>query len=848
MKLYPMKKTTYILSILILFSFLFAKLSAVPAYPYPMTVTQPDGTSLTVILKGDEFHHYHTTSDNHLIIKDENGVFNYATIDTNGKKIDTKVKARDAEKRSEKEKLFVKNLNNTISTDNFVETNRKSKAKRMVSSGATASRPSKFPRVGNPKSLVILVNFSDLSFVTHEPQKAFESLLNEKNYSANDGTGSAKDYFRDNSMGTFDPDFVVVGPYTLPNPYKFYGENENGEDKNAIQMIVDACKAANDNGINFSEYDTDSDGLVDNVFIFYAGFNEAENASENTVWPHRWGIYPTAIYRGGNYTGSVASVTFNGKRVEDYACTSELKGNSGTRMTGIGTFTHEFGHVLGLADMYATNNANHHTLSNWSIMDGGSYLNEGRTPPSYNAFERFQLGFHTPTLLTSAHNGMLTPLSVNNESYLISSSDTHNLNPVNPIPTEFFLLENRQKIGWDSYLPGHGMLIYRIYYNKNDWEYNEPNNDPARMGVDIIEADGIANDRTLSGDPFPGTRNITTHIPSLRNGKVLSTKSITDIREYEDAGAIIFQFAGGSGEAGIKVSGNFTEFSAQANAPSTPQQITIFGRNLDTDIKLSFSDNPYFEIKKSVDQEWNNNVVLTPNNSIVEPTTIQVRYAPTVPSFSSLYLNINSQPFDISPIPLIGKTAPTAIEASEINDKDFVANWEPVANTDGYYLTVNLLDKAEQEIPFVTEKWVTTTSDTLINLLPDNDYLYKVKAAKKTSTGTERLTDFSNEIKVRTSLYSNVIKVHTLPYINPKELRIEGLGNGTIKVFIPKEKVGDSEINVFNAMGQKIRSVSISIDDEVIEANYLPVPIENLPINVVLIIQHDKQRAKVIVN
>ncbi|MEZ7866266.1 MAG: M6 family metalloprotease domain-containing protein [Paludibacteraceae bacterium] len=475
---------------------------AVPAYPYPVTIAQPDGTTLTVVLKGDEFHRYHTTEDGYFITKDNSGVFNYARMESSGRLISTGVKASDAARRTTAERNFVAGLSHaTIPA--AVNKMMRSKGAKPAAVSAT---PARFPGQGSPRSLVILVKFKDLDFVTPNPQAAFTDLLNQQGYSANGATGSARDYFRDNSMGTFTPQFDVVGPFDLPNNYKYYGENDaNGDDKNAVQMIVDACAKADSAGVDFSIYDTDGDGLVDNVFVYYAGHNEAEWASENTVWPHRW-----SIYRGFNYSGSEASITFDGKRIMDYACTSELKWDEGTSMAGIGTFTHEFGHVLGLADMYATDGATHQTLSYWNIMDAGAYLNEGRTPPAYNAFERFQLGFLTPELLqNNSVNVSLDTLLSSNKAYLISSTETHNLNFNDPTPAEFFLLENRQNKGWDKFLPGHGMLLYRIFYNETDWYNNEPNNDPDAMGVDILEADVIASDATLAGDPFPGTSGVT---------------------------------------------------------------------------------------------------------------------------------------------------------------------------------------------------------------------------------------------------------------------------------------------------------------------------------------------------
>ena len=565
---------TALLVLLLLVSY---SVSAVPAYPYPVKVTQPDGTTLTVILKGDEFHRYHTTEDGYLITKDNSGVFNYARMESSGRLISTGVKAADAARRTTAERELIAGLSHATIP---AAVNKQMRSKRAVPAAVKAA-PARFPGQGSPRSLVILVKFKDLDFVTPNPQAAFTDLLNQQGYSANGGTGSARDYFRDNSMGTFTPQFDVVGPFDLPNNYKYYGENDaDGDDKNAVQMIVDACAKADSAGVDFSIYDTDGDGLVDNVFVYYAGHNEAEWASENTVWPHRWGIY-----RGFNYSGSEASITFDGKRIMDYACTSELKWDEGTSMCGIGTFTHEFGHVLGLADMYATDGATHQTLSYWNIMDAGAYLNEGRTPPAYNAFERFQLGYLTPELLqNNPVNVSLDTLLSSNKAYLISSTTNHNLNGSNPTPAEFFLLENRQNKGWDKFLPGNGMLLYRIFYNETDWYYNEPNNNPNAMGVDILEADGIASDATLGGDPFPGTANKTSYELVLRSGTKLY-KKISNITETD--GKITFSV---DKIAAIETAAATLNFSAEVSTTSTLQSVNVTTVNLSgTGLTLSIT-------------------------------------------------------------------------------------------------------------------------------------------------------------------------------------------------------------------------------------------------------------------
>jgi len=112
------------------------------------------------------------------------------------------------------------------------------------------------------------VNFTDNTFITPTPQTAFSNLLNQDSYNTNGGTGSARDYFKVCTYGKFSPDFDIYGPYTLPQSRGFYGKNDtNGNDTNPVQMIVDACTVANNNGVDFTPYDTDT-MVLSTMFLF----------------------------------------------------------------------------------------------------------------------------------------------------------------------------------------------------------------------------------------------------------------------------------------------------------------------------------------------------------------------------------------------------------------------------------------------------------------------------------------------------------------------------------------------------------------------------------------------------
>jgi len=198
-------------------------LNAVPASPFPINVSQPDGTVLTIRIHGDEFFNYKTTVDGYPIIQNGDGILTYAQMNTDGKLVSTSVKATNINKRSATEKTFIQNLSTNI---DFSKLRQLGRAMRSIKSISQTSFLRAYPLTGSPKSLVILVNYKDLSFVTPNPKTAFTNLLNQKGYSTNGGTGSATDYFHDSSTGVFNPQFDVVGPFTLPQNFAYYGAND----------------------------------------------------------------------------------------------------------------------------------------------------------------------------------------------------------------------------------------------------------------------------------------------------------------------------------------------------------------------------------------------------------------------------------------------------------------------------------------------------------------------------------------------------------------------------------------------------------------------------------------------
>ena len=220
--------------------------------------------------------------------------------------------------------------------------------------------------------------------------------------------------------------------------------------------------------VDCPKYDNDGDRILDFVYVIYAGYGEAQSNDESDIWPHFWAI-------------SNFNLKLDNTKINLYACSGELRGYKGVKLDGIGTICHESSHILGLPDMYDTSyETNNFGMGNWDIMDSGCYLNDGNTPCSYSAYERYFLGWLDPIVLDSPDQIELEALNISNKACILKSENSEN---------EYFMIENRQRTGWDQYLPASGMLITRVNYNEKDWANNCVNNTEGKQGITIIPAD-----------------------------------------------------------------------------------------------------------------------------------------------------------------------------------------------------------------------------------------------------------------------------------------------------------------------------------------------------------------------
>jgi M6 family metalloprotease-like protein len=310
---------------------------------------------------------------------------------------------------------------------------------------------------GHFRGLVILAEFSDKTFKETNDRQRYDDILNAPGYTSSEGfRGSVADYFRDQSAGLFELKFDVVGPYTAEKSSRFYGQNDDsGNDRHPAELIAEMCKAA-DKEVNFADYDWDGDGEVEEVFVVYAGKSESDAGDSNLLYPHMWTLEEAGV----------GSLELDGVKVDVYACANELKNSN--RINGIGTFCHEFSHCLGLPDFYDLLYTGGFGMGYFDLMSAGNYNGNGYCPAGYTAFEKMVCGWVEPIELSDQDVTVesLKPMSENGDTYIIYNDG---------YPNEFYMIENRQKTGWDSNYPSQGLLITHVDYDQEIWENNCPN-------------------------------------------------------------------------------------------------------------------------------------------------------------------------------------------------------------------------------------------------------------------------------------------------------------------------------------------------------------------------------------
>ena len=419
-------------------------ISAVPAKPgLKRIITLANGTQVEAMLVGDEYGHYWLANDGKAYVETTTtGLYTPANLST--------LQTQANQKRNAANQL---------------------RNKRMAARKAKGA--SSF--TGQKKGIIILVNYQDVAMNPANNQTLWNRVANEVNFQYGEFKGSMRDYFYDQSDGVFELDFDVVGPYTVSQNRSYYGGNNyQGDDKKPASMVSEACQQA-DADVNFADYDWDGDGEVDQVYVVYAGKGEADGGPSSSIWPHEWSLSSAGYYGDGS-----GALHLDGVKIDTYACGPELDGSSG-RIAGIGTMCHEFSHCLGYPDFYDTDYSGGQGMGNWDLMDSGSYNGNSYQPSGYTGYERWVAGWKTPiTLSADTQVSAMQPINQGGDFYIIYNKANQN---------EYYLLENRQKVGWDASLPGKGLLIIHVDYNESAWASNQPNDDPSHQRMTWIPAD-----------------------------------------------------------------------------------------------------------------------------------------------------------------------------------------------------------------------------------------------------------------------------------------------------------------------------------------------------------------------
>lgn len=626
----------YLVSIIFVAMITAASMDARPARPGRITLTQPDGTTFTTILKGDEWFRIHTTEDGKAVIKDSDGWWSYAVYDENGGKKSTGYHVGKSAPQAVLNQSMVINTGamrmNALKKREILQRKAQQRAPIRKANGLSSS--------GTKRGIVILVAYKDVPF-TYD-QSDFFNLMNQQGYN---GTGSAKDYFNDQFGGMYEFAFDVSPIVTVSRERSWYGSNNRyDEDQHPAEMIEEACRLADAAGVDFSLYDQDGDGEVDNVHVFFAGGDESEGDGEDRIWAHQWNISTGA---------GLPKLELDGKIIDRYSCSSELSrpGDSYSRyeMAGIGAFCHEYSHTLGLPDFYDTDyEENGMSAGLWyftSVMDGGCYNNNSNTPPYYNVIEREILGLVEPVIITEGMSCSMGPIHESGKCYRMETDRKD----------EYYLFECRAGEGWDKYIGGEGMLVYHI--DKRDpeiWDYyNEVNAKLSHQCADIIEADGRSDDYERISDSQ--ARNIGGVFFPYKQNSTLSASSTPALKYWSGAKCPITI-------KDIRKSGTTVSFSAVGQNTVTPPKAKDVKFATFTDaVLINFNSNTAYDgdakIKYYTDT-WSRTISVSPYESGKYSVTIDDLKPNGTTYKADIWFEIDGLKGTVSTISFMTKTLP----------------------------------------------------------------------------------------------------------------------------------------------------------------------------------------------
>lgn len=557
-----MKNRYFIFAVFILTWIFSNKVAAGPAYPYKINVVSKNGKTIGIYMHGDEYQKYAVTKDGYTLINDSNEWW-YAKKVDNGNIGKSSFCLVADEDETEELKNFKKDCPLGIvpkRVDSY-------EIKKIRSIKNTSSKK---PVVGEYHALVILMQYPDVPF--KKTKEDFEKLFNSLNYRNNGVYGSVRDYYNFASQGQLDYISDIYGPYTSKYMMAFYGSNDmvGGSDSNPLELCIEAVKNLPPD-IDYTIYDNNNDGVVDNVHIIFAGYGEDAGASSNAIWSHE-------------YPHQISLIREVGYSLAGYSCSPELRGNSGSNITYIGPICHELGHALGADDYYDTNYSNggsYDGTGKWDIMASGSWNDFGRTPANFNPYVRSSVyGWNKQIVLERDKNIIMPRMENDNvDETVIYKLETES-------EGDYFLIENRQQYKFDESLPGEGLMIYHVHPKMDIYSSTNSVNATHPQGLYPVCASYSNPNKKNYGNinspecPFPGSKDVRIFSPDsfpaaiAWNGSSAKV-SLSDITIRSDGSV------------------TFTTSSSDVTPPPTPdipvEEYLIFKESFENGIKDKIS-------------------------------------------------------------------------------------------------------------------------------------------------------------------------------------------------------------------------------------------------------------------
>ena len=421
------------------------------------TIRLADGTEVRAELRGDEFMHYYQAADGTCYSAGTDGTFAIADREQLRAAARQKRAKLDDRRRSLLKHAGAQAANGMRRTPQF----------GYVGPGLTSGI------YGKKRGLILLVEFPDRQFAEGHDRAFYNDVANKEGFSQGKFHGSVHDYFLAQSDGQFDLTFDVSRVLMAPQEHSYYGRNSMGSDARVGELVAWACSQVKDE-YDFSQYDWNGDGYVDQVFVLYAGYGENATDNAEDIWPHMFYL-SQSDYRKELPVGDVT--------VDTYACSCEL--NPENEPDGLGTICHEFSHCLGFTDLYDTDYSGGYGMGAWDLMDYGGYNGDGYTPACYTGYEKWAAGWIVPKeLKADTVVADMEPTHLQGDCYLIYNDRNRN---------EFYFIDNRQQGGWDAALPGSGLIITHVDYDKDAWVANGVNDNTNHQRMSVISADNQAN-------------------------------------------------------------------------------------------------------------------------------------------------------------------------------------------------------------------------------------------------------------------------------------------------------------------------------------------------------------------